>query len=108
MPQDVADASSLFENDNNVEIASSRSHRSRQDSSSEASRPPTSDSEGMFDNPGDSGEEEVDDNDDFPRRVSVSSRSSNMSKSGRVSTVHILSMFYSFFSLSAPASGMLH
>ena len=108
MPQDVVDASSLFKNDNNVEIASSRSRRSQQDSSSEASRPLTSDSEGMFDDPGDSGEEEVDDDDDFPQCVSVSSHSSNMSKSGRVSTVHILSMFYSFFSLSAPASGMLH
>ena len=60
MPQDIADASSLFENDNNVEIASSRSRCSRQDSSLEASRPPTSDSEGMFDDPGDSGKEEVD------------------------------------------------
>ena len=30
-------------------------------------------------------------------------RGSNLSKSAQVSTVHILSMFYSFFSLSAPA-----
>ena len=108
MPQDVADASSLFENDNNVEIASSRSCHSWQDSSLEVLQPPTSDSEGMFDNPGDSGEEEVDNNDNFPQCVSISSCSSNMSKSGQVSTVHILSMFYSFFSLSTPASGMLH
>ena len=59
------DASLLFENDNNVEIASSRSCHSWQDSSSEALQPPTSDSEGMFDNPGDSGEEEVDNDDNF-------------------------------------------
>lgn len=88
MPQDAADASSLFENDNDVEIASSRSHRSRRDSSSEASRPPTSESEGMFDDPRDSGEEEVDEDGDFPRHVSVRSRGSNTSKSSRVSILH--------------------
>ena len=85
MPQDAADASSLFENNNDVEIASSRSHCSRQDSSLEASRPLTSESEGMF---GDSGEEEVDEDSDFPRHVSVHSRGSNMSKSSRVSILH--------------------
>ena len=107
MPQDAADATSLFKNDHDVEITSFKSHCSRRDSSLEASQPLTSDSEGMFDDPHDSGEEEVDDDGDFPRNVSVSSRGSNMSKSGRVSTLYILSMFYSFFSLSAPASRML-
>ncbi|KAF8808311.1 hypothetical protein BYT27DRAFT_7241718 [Phlegmacium glaucopus] len=83
MPQDAADPALLFDNDNGVKIASSRSHRSRGDSSSEASQPPTSESEGMFDDPGNSGEEEVDDDSNFPRHVSVSSRGSNVSKSGQ-------------------------
>jgi len=100
MPQDATDAAALFENDNDVEIASSRSHRSRRDSSSEASRPPTSESEGMFDDPGDSGEEEVDDDDeDFPRQVS---RGTNQSKSARVSTLNIFYQCSSHFFPSAP------
>lgn len=60
----------------------------------------------MFDDAGDSGEEEVDKDDDFPRHVS--SRSSKRPKSGQVSFVYILIMLYSFFSLSALANAMLH
>jgi len=43
----------------------------------------------MFDDRGDSGEEEVDDDDDLPRHVFVSSRGSNRSKSNQVSIVYI-------------------
>jgi len=52
-----------------------KSDHSRQASSSEALRPPTSESEGMFDDAGNSGEEEVDkDCDDaFPLHVSMAS-----------------------------------
>ncbi|EDQ98486.1 uncharacterized protein LACBIDRAFT_300213 [Laccaria bicolor S238N-H82] len=60
LPQ-AADAASLFDNDDDIEIATSR-----RGSSSEASRPPTSDSKGLFDDPNDSGEEEVDEDDTSP------------------------------------------
>lgn len=43
----------------------------------------------MFDRQGDSGEEEVDDDDDLPQQVFVSSRGSNRSKSSRVGIVCI-------------------
>ena len=108
MPQDTMDASLLFENNNNVKFSSSRSHHSQQNSSPEASQSPTSESEGMFDNPGHSSEEKVDNDSNFPGQVSVPSQGSNMSKSGQVSTLHILSIFHTFFSLSNPASEMLH
>ena len=67
------DVASLFKDDNVVEITSSRSHHSWWDSSSEALQPLTSDSEGIFDNPCDSGEEEVDNDGDFHQHVSMSS-----------------------------------
>jgi len=62
----------------------------------------------MLDEAGDSGEEEVDDDDEFPPHVSMSSRGSKQSKSTQVSFPYILLMPYSFVSLSAPASAMLH
>jgi len=95
------DAASLFDNDNDIEMATTRS-------SLEASRPPTSESEGMFDNAGNSGEEEVDEDDTFPLHVSTASRGSKQSKSSQVSFVYILLTLYPISSLSAPASAMLH
>ena len=107
MPQDAA---SLSESDNNVEITNSTSHHSRQYSNLEASWPLTSESEGMFDNQGNSGEEEVD-NDNLPQHIFAPSRGSSWSKSSQVSIVqfvYILLMLRSFFFLSAPTNMMLH
>lgn len=77
MPKDV---STLFDDDEDVEIASTRSHRSRRYSaSSGASRPITSESEGMFDSQYGMNEDEVDEEDDaeeLPARMSVPPRSS--------------------------------
>ena len=75
MPQDVA---TLFDNDDNVIIASSIKSRhtgSRHGSSSEASRPPTSESEGVFD-----ANEDNEDNNEFPVHISTSSRKSKQLK----------------------------
>jgi hypothetical protein len=53
---------SLFDDDQDVEIASIRSHRSRgYSASSGASRPPTSESDGIFDGQYGLGEDEGDD-----------------------------------------------
>ena len=101
-------AALLFKNNNNIEIATTKSDCSQQGSSSEASWPPTLESKGMFNDRGDSGEDKVDNNDhDFPQHIFVSTQSSNQSKSSQVSIVYILLMLYLFFSLSAPASVML-
>ena len=59
------DAASLFDNNNNIEITS------------EASQSPTSESKGMFDKAGYSGEEEVDKDNEFPSYVSISSQRSS-------------------------------
>ena len=71
---------SLFDDDEDVEIASSRSLLSRRYSaSSGASRPPTSESEGAFDGYYDLDKDEVDDEDEaeeLPAKTSVPSRSS--------------------------------
>jgi len=95
------DAALLFDDDNGIKIATTRS-------SSEASQPPTSESKGIFDNAGDSGEEEVDEDDTFPLHISVASRGSKQAKSSQVSFVYILLMLYPISSLSAPTSAMLH
>lgn len=75
MPRGANRDAASFDHVNDVEIGTTtKSDRSRRGSSSEASRPPTSESEGMFDDiVGDSGEEEVDNDDDFPSHLSVSS-----------------------------------
>ena len=64
---------SLFDNDEDVEIASTRSCRSRHYSaSSGASQPPTSESEGMFDGRyGEDGDDDEDDAKELPARTSV-------------------------------------
>jgi len=62
----------------------------------------------MFDDAGDSGEDEVDRDNDFPPHVTMSSRGSKWSKSSQVSFVYTLLILHSFLSLSAPASIMLH
>jgi hypothetical protein len=87
MPQDAA---TLFdEDDNDIEMASIKSRRSRYGSHSEASRPPTSESEGFFDI-----NEENDDDDEFPDQVSISSRKSKQPKAAQVITSTILPLFY--------------
>ncbi|KAF8803277.1 hypothetical protein BYT27DRAFT_7260312, partial [Phlegmacium glaucopus] len=83
LPQAADNAASLFDDDNDVEITTTKSDCSQQWSSSDASRPPTSESEGMFDDRGDSGEGEADDDDDLPQHIFTSSRGSNWSKSGQ-------------------------
>lgn len=87
MPQDAA---SLFDvdNDDDIEMASIKSHRNRHGSSSEASRPPTSESEGVFD-----ANDDDDDDDQFPARVSTSSRKSKQPKAAQVNTATILLLF---------------
>ena len=74
MPQDPA---TLFDDDDNddIEMASIKSRRSRHGSSSEASRPPTSESEGVFDV-----NEDNDDDDEFPAHVSTSSQKYKLPK----------------------------
>jgi hypothetical protein len=87
MPQDPA---ALFDDDNDdIEMASIKSRRSRYRSSSEASRPPTSESEGAFDVHTDD-----DDDDELPAQVSTSSQKSKQPKVGQVNTATILSLFY--------------
>jgi hypothetical protein len=111
MPRDTdRQVASLFDDDNDLEIAATKSDRSRRGSSSEASRPPTSESEGMFDDmAGDSGKEEVDNDDNFPAHVSTSSRGSKQSKSSQVSSnIYFTNVVLNFFSLSAPLNAMLH
>ena len=109
MPQAADhDAASLFDNDNNVEIATTKSDRSRRGSSSEASRPPTSEFKGMFDDAGDSGEEEIDVDDTLPPHVSETYQASKLLKSSHVSFVFILLTLYSVVSLSVLASMMPH
>ena len=67
MPQDMA---ALFDDDNNVEIASIKSHCNQHGSSSEALCPPTSEPEGVFDANNDN------DNDkEFPVYVLTSQKS---------------------------------
>jgi len=89
MPQDAA---SLFdvENDDDIEMASIKSHHNRHGSSSEPSRPPTSESEGVFDANDD---DDDDDDDEFPARVSTSSRNSKHPKPAQVNTAPILLLF---------------
>jgi hypothetical protein len=87
MPQDVA---TLFDNDDDVVIASSiKSRRSRHGSSSDASRPPTSESEGVFD-----ANEDNEDDDEFPAHISTSSQKSKQPKAAQVITSTILLLFY--------------
>ena len=62
----------------------------------------------MFDNAGDSGEDEIDVDDTLPPHVSVSYRASKSSKSSHVSVVSILLTLYSVVSLSVLASVMPH
>ena len=62
----------------------------------------------MFDEAGDSGEEEIDDHDTFPQHVSMTSQGSKQLKFSQVSFIYILLMIYSIFSLSVLASVMLH
>jgi len=84
MPRDPA---ALFDgDDDDVEMASIKSHRSRHGSSSEASRPPTSESEAVFDVKDDN---DADSDDEFPARVSPSSRKSKQSKVAQVNTCTI-------------------
>ena len=64
MPQDGA---ALFNDDDDIEMPSIKSRRSRHGSSSEASHPPTSESEGIFD-----ANDDDDDEDEFPAQVSTS------------------------------------
>jgi len=86
MPQDAA---TLFdEDDHDIEIASIKSRCSQHGSSSEASRPPTSESEGVFD------VNEDDDDDEFPAHVSTSSRMSKQPKAAQVNTSTTLPLFY--------------
>ena len=70
----------LFDDDEDVEVASSRSRLSRRGSaSSGASRPPSSGSEGMFDGYYDLDKDDLDDEDeaeDLPAKTSVPSQSS--------------------------------
>ena len=63
----------------------------------EASQPSTSESEGMFDYQGDSGEEDVDN--DLPQQVFMPSWGSNQLKSSQVSIVYI---FTNSFPLAPP------
>ena len=62
----------------------------------------------MFDEAGDSGEEEIDDHNTFPQHVSMTSQGSKQSKFSQVSFIYILLMIYSIFSLSVLTSMMLH
>ena len=62
----------------------------------------------MFDEAGDSGEEEIEDNDTLPQHISMTFQRSKQSKVSQVSSVYILPMEYSIFSLSVLASVMLH
>ena len=62
----------------------------------------------MFDDAGDSGEDEIDVDDTLPPHVSVSYRASKLSKSSHVSVVSILLTLYSVVSLSVLASMMPH
>ncbi|KIM47377.1 hypothetical protein M413DRAFT_22059 [Hebeloma cylindrosporum] len=77
MPRDAA---TLFDDDDDdVEMASIKSNasRSRNRSSSEASRPPTSESEGLFD------VTDNDDDDELPANISASSRKSKQPKAAQ-------------------------
>jgi hypothetical protein len=90
-------------------MASTRSRDSRLNrrysASSGASRPPTSESEGIFDGHYDLGEDEIDDKDDteeLPTRTSVSSRSSKrrptqVSKRDAALKSEVRSLFNFFF-----------
>ena len=62
----------------------------------------------MFDEAGDSGEEEIEGNDTLPQHISTTFQRSKQSKVSQVSSVYILPMEYSIFSLSILASVMLH
>ena len=62
----------------------------------------------MFDEAGDSGKEEIEDNDTLPQHISMTFHCSKQSKVSQVSSVYILPMEYSIFSLSVLASVMLH
>ena len=62
----------------------------------------------MFDEAGDSGEEEIEDHDTLPQHISMTSQRSKQSKFSQVSSVYILRMIYLIFSLSVLASMMLH
>lgn len=98
MPQDVA---ALFDDDNDVGIASIKSHCNWHGSSSEASHPPTSESESVFDANNDN-----DDDEEFPVYV-LTSRKSKQWKATQVSTTTILSLFYWLVSLSISVNVML-
>jgi len=87
MPQDAA---SLFdiENDDDIEMASIKSHHNRHGSSLEPSCPPTSESEGVFD-----ANDDNDNDNEFPARVSTSSRNSKHPKPAQVNTAPIFLLF---------------
>ena len=91
MPQDPA---TLFDDDNNIEIASIKSHCSRHGASSEASRPPTSESEGVFDV-----DEDNEDDDEFPAHISTSLQKSKQRKASQVIISTLLLLFTDWFSL---------
>ena len=61
------DAAALFNDNDDIEMASIKSRCSRHGSSSEASRPPTSESEGIFD-----ANDDDDNEDEFLAQVSTS------------------------------------
>lgn len=101
MTQDT-DAANLFDDNVDVEIASMRSQHSRRVSSSEASRPPTSESEGMFDHSlrgnssGEDSEGFDNDSEDLPVHISISSRKSKEVKSAQVG-IHIIIIMFKLY-----------
>lgn len=84
------DAASLFDDDNDddIEMASIKSRHSRHGSSSEASRPPTSKSEGVFDVNDDN-----DNDNEFLPQVSAPSLKSKQPKPAQVNTCIISPLF---------------
>ena len=74
MPRGANRDVASFDHVNVIEISTTTKYnRSWWGLSSEASRPPTSESEGTFDDMvGDSGEEEVDNDDNFPSHLPMS------------------------------------
>ena len=74
MPQGANRDVASFDHVNVIEIGTTTKYNhSQQGLSSEASRPLTSESKGMFDDMvGDSGEEEVDNDDNFPSHLPMS------------------------------------
>ena len=88
MPQDAASLFDVDSNDN-IEMASIKTHHNQHGSSSAASHPPTSESEGVFDANNDD-----DDNDEFLACVSTSSQKSKLPNTAQVNTTNTLLRFY--------------